>query len=395
MRWMRLLTVLGMLLAVAGFLTWALRDKLEWSERDVWVGYSGAARSNDFLASQRLLERIGQRASSVRGLPIGKEMPGRSDVILLPRRQTRITPGQAEALIAWVRKGGQLITEGLTAEPREAPETQDPLFRAVGARMVWRPERPVGGIGLGANRTDPKVFDETNRNARVQLDGRNYQVRLGAWQELLDLGGTAVYSAQNASGIKLLQYDLGQGRMILCTELSCLANGNLAEEDHAGFLAALVLDWGPGNRAWIVYREEPPTLWFWLRDNAWRVLTALVLLIGTGVWSAASRFGPRIPDPPEGRRSLLEHLIACGRFQWVQRDGIALLRSSREAALARLQRVHPGWEQLQFQELCTRLAEFSGLSEARIAQALRQEVITDPREFTEAIQTLDLIRKQL
>ncbi len=395
MRWARPLTILGVLLAAAGLLTWTLWGKLEWSERDLWVGYSGEARVNDFLACQRLLERMGQRASSILGLPVGRQMPGRSDVILLPRRHIRITPGQAAALIEWVKKGGLLIAEGLTAESREALETQDPIFQAVGARLVWRPERPTEGNGLGASPKDPKVFDEANRNVRVEIDGRNYQVRLGAWQELLDLSGKAIHSAKNDSGIKLLQYDLGQGRVILCTELSCLANGNLAEEDHAGFLSALVLDWGPNNRTWIVYREEPPSLWNWLRDSAWRVLTALVLLIGTGVWSAASRFGPRIPDPPEGRRSLLEHLTACGRFQWAQRDGVSLLRSAREATLSKLHRVHPGWGHLEFRELCTRLSEFSGMHEERIARALHKEVLTDPREFTEAIQTLDLIRKQL
>jgi hypothetical protein len=378
-----------------GLVTWALWGKLEWSERDVWVGYSGAARSNDFLAGERLLERMGQRTSSIRGLPLGRQMPGRNDVILLPRRQTRITPGQAETLLEWVNQGGLLIAEGLTTESREAEETQDPIFRTVGARMVWRPERPSEGLEPGKNATDPKAFDEANRNVQVKIDGRSYRVRLGAWRELLDSSGKAVHSAKNESGIKLLQYDLGQGRVILCTELSCFANGNIAEEDHAGFLSALVLGWGPDNRTWIVYREEPPSLWAWLKDYAWMVMTALVLLIGTGIWSAASRFGPRIPDPHEGRRSLLEHLTACGRFQWAQRDGVSLLKAAREATLTKLHRVHPGWGHLEFRELCARLSEFSGLNEERIARALHKEVLTDPRDFTEAIQTLDLIRKQL
>lgn len=328
MRWARTSIVAGILLAVAGLLTWALWGKLEWSEREVWVGYSGEARVNDFLAAQRLLERMGQRTSSIRGLPGARHMPGRNDVLILPRRQVRITPGQVETLIDWVKSGGLLIAEGLIAESPEAEETQDPVFRAAGARMVWRPERgAMGNIGMGpVPGVDPKTFDENNRTLRVEIHGQRYRVRLGAWRELLDLGGEAVQTAKNDSGIKMLQYDVGKGRMILCTDLSCLDNGNIAEEDHAGFLSALVMGWAAGNRAWIVYREEPPSLWRWLRDNAWMVMTALVLLAGTGLWHAASRFGPRIPNPAEGRRSLLEHLTACGRFQWAQRDGVSLLR---------------------------------------------------------------------
>jgi hypothetical protein len=392
MRWTRPLILVGMALAVAGLLTWVFWGKLEWSEREVWVGYSGEARVNDFLASQRLLERLGQRTSSLRGLPIGRQRPGRNDVLLLPRRQVRLTPGQAEALLEWVKQGGLLVAEGLTEESREAAETQDPLFRALGARLVWRPERPTEQQGPGS---DPKTFDEANRNVEVRLDGRSYAVRLGAWRELLDLGGKAVHSARNASGIKLLQYDLGQGRVFLCTELACFANGSLAEEDHADFLAALVLGWGPGNRTWIVYREEAPGLWRWLQENAWRTMAALALLVTAGLWSAAAGFGPRIPDPSETRRSLLEHLTACGRFQWTQRDGVSLLKATREATLSRIHRAHPGWGHLDPQELCLRLTEFSGLGEDRIARALHKNSVKDPREFTEAIQTLDLIRKQL
>jgi hypothetical protein len=391
----RLFAVLGLLLATAGLLLWALWGKLEWTERDVWVGYSGEARVNDFLAAQRVLERLGQRTASIRGLPLGRQLPGRNDVLLLPRRQTRLTPGQAQALLEWVRKGGLLIAEGLAAEARDATETQDPLFQAVGARMVWRPEHPSEGTPPGASSVDPKAFDEANRTLEVVIRGGSYSVRLGAWRELLDLSGRATHAAKNAAGIKLLQYDLGQGRVILCTELSCLANGTLAEGDHAAFLAALVLDWGPDNRTWIVYREEPPSLWRWLRDSAWMALTALVLLVVTGLWSATARFGPRLPDTQEGRRSLLEHLTACGRFQWTQRDGRSLLKAARAATMARLHRVHPGWGHLEFRELCIRLAEFSGLAEDRIARALRSEAITDPHAFTEAIQTLELLRKQL
>jgi hypothetical protein len=393
MKWARLSIILGLLVAVAGLLTWALWGKLEWSEQNVWVGYSGEARVNDFLAAQRLLERLGQRTSSIRGLPGGKHLPGGNDVLLLPRRQVRMTPGQAKELLRWVRQGGLLITEGLNPESRDASETQDPLFRDLGARLVWRPER----VNLETNPEtgqDPKTFDETNRNVPVDIGGQTYRVRLGAWSELLDLRGEATRFAKNDSGIKLLQYDQGDGRVILCTDLSCFDNGNIAEEDHAGFLAALVMNWSAENHAWIVYREEPPSLWRWLQDNAWRVMVALGVLTAIGLWRAASRFGPRIPDPPEGRRSLLEHLTACGRFQWAQRDGVSLIQAARQATLARVYRVHPGWGHLEPAELHARLAELSGLSEGRIARALHQERFREPREFTEAIQTLDLLRKK-
>jgi len=89
MKWTRLAVILGILLAAAGLVTWALWGRLEWKEQDVWVGYSGEARVNDFLAAQRLLERMGQRTSSIRGLPGGKRMPDRNDELWRPEGHPR------------------------------------------------------------------------------------------------------------------------------------------------------------------------------------------------------------------------------------------------------------------------------------------------------------------
>lgn len=398
MRGARITVTLTIILAVAGLMTWALWGRLEWKEQDVWVGYSGEAKVNDFLAAQRLLEHLGQRTSSIRGLPSRKHMPSRNDVVILPRRQVRLSPGQTSDLIEWVKGGGLLITEGLIAESREADATEDPIFQALGARMVWRPERD---LAPGESRPgsppnfDPKTFDEANRTLPVAMGDKTYRVRLGAWQELVDLRGEAVHSAGNASGIKLLQYEVGDGRVLLCTELDGFDNGNIAEEDHAAFLAALALDWASANKVWIVYREEPPSLTAWIGANAWMPMVALLVVTVAGLWQASARFGPSIPNPPENRRSLLEHLSACGRFQWNQREGITLLRATREATLSRIHRVHPGWGHLDPPELHARLAQFSKLDELRIARALLSERFTDAKDFTEAIQTLDLIRKKL
>ena len=389
----RLTVALGSVLLILGLVAWALWTHLEWSEREVWTGYSGEARFNDFLASQRLLERLGQRAASVRGLPAGRHAPGRNDVLLLPSRRARITPWQAASLMTWVQHGGLLVAEGFLPESREAAITQDPLFQTLGARLVWVPERPGENAQPGAGSVDLKSFDEANRTAEVRLDGQVLRVRLGAWRELLDLGGRAVRTVRNASGAKLLQYDVGQGRVILCTELACFSNPLIAEEDHAAFLAGLVKGWAPDNKVWIVYRETSPSLWMWLRDHAWRAVAALAVLAAAALWHAASRFGPPIPDPVEGRRSLLEHLLACGRFRWAQHSAGRLLDAGRDAALARIHRTRPGWAHLEFPEFCARLSEVSGLPPERIARALRTTSCATPHEFTETIQTLEHLRK--
>jgi hypothetical protein len=72
-----------------------------------------------------------------------------------------------------------------------------------------------------------------------------------------------------------------------------------------------------------------------------------------------------------------------------------LLRATREATLSRIHCVHPGWGHLDPPEFHARLAQISDLDELRIARAMLSERFTDAKDFTEAIQTLDFIRKKL
>ncbi len=414
----RALVILGIILAVAGLLLLSFWGKLEWSEQTVWSDYSGEANTNNFLATQRVLTRLGKTASSVRGLPSTHHTMGPGDILILPRRYIHLTDGQVESIMDWVKEGGLLIAVGTSPESREESETQDPLFSAIGARATVRNDPPKNGTDLGepepkpnpkpgleppepqksdnsASETAQDAYADANRVTTVLLDGRVYRVELGEWLQLLDLSGKATKSIGNNSGVKLLQYEVEKGRVVLCTELDCLNNWKICEYDHTDFLWALVSKWGSQNRVWIVYREEPPSLRQWIRDYAWMVVVSLVTLILASLWHAGSRFGPRTPEPALGRRSLLEHLAACGRFQWSKHEGLSLLKAAREATIQKIHRVHPGWAHLAPQELCTRLAQFSGLEELRILRALRHERLSDPREFTEAIQTLDLIRKKL
>ena len=150
----------------------------------------------------------------------------------------------------------------------------------------------------------------------------------------------------------------------------------------------------PGGRVWLLTGLGPRSLWGWLGTRAWPVLAALAVLALAGLWAAAPRFGPAIPEPDPARRSLLEHLDASGRYQWQTGRGEPLLRASREAFRQRLGRLHPGWLQLAPDALGERLAGHSGLDPGRIRRALLAPAPT-PRRFLEAIQTLHRLSRCL
>ena len=389
----RIALFLLILAAALGAFGWFLARHLESRSERVWVGYHGEAERDRFLAAARLLDRLGREAHPIEGLPVLKTI-GSRDALILPSRRLRLTPGQVKGLRAWVEGGGLLVAEGTFAEKEGQERADDPLFEAFDARLV---KTSLSSPNIGEKepfedyqkRRD--AFEKERGTFDLEINGTPCRVYLGAYDRLEDRAQGGDPSAAH----HVISRSEGDGAAMLFTHLDALDNGRLADEDHADFLAALVAKRSAGAKVWIVYSEEPPSLVAWLRANAWMVVLGFGLLILLGLWRGLRRLGPAIPEPVLDRRSLLEHLAAAGRFQWSVREGQALLTAAQAALAERLRRAHPALAALPPDALVAALAERSGLPEMRVFKALRYGRHADARDFTEAIQTLEILRNLL
>jgi len=345
--------VLLLAVVLAALVGWLIQSQYYWAREEIWAGFQGEALTNDFLAAQRLLQRTGHPAVCLGGLPARLPDPG--DVLILPRRSRAMAPPDAARVAAWVGAGGLLLAEG--AEP----EVRDSLFAHFGASLA--PAPPAAGP------------------LSLTLDGTSLR---------LDLRGGGRILAPGAEGA-IVPCGLGRGRALLCTDLGCLANDRIQDLDHADFLCAVAAE-RPGGKVWIVTRVASATAWGWLREHAWPALIALAALGLGALWAAAPRFGPVAHAQDPARRSFLEHLDACGRFQWRAAQGRPLLDACRGAFLRRLGQIHPGWSGLEPDQLCQRLAQRSGLPRDRIERALYHTGL-HAAGFLEAVQTLQLLGK--
>ena len=382
--------LIALLVAILGLAGWYIARNIEVKNERVWEGYHGEAETNDFLAAARLLVRMGRETHSIEGLPLPNAL-GAKDALILPTRSLRLTPGQVAGLKAWVAGGGLLVAEGTFAEEAESDRTNDPLFEAFGVRMVKEKlEFPARKDGEDFKDFEDRreAFEREHGVVDLNFNDTACKVDLGAYDRLQPLSGE---DGTEAHG-KMFFTREGEGAAFLFTRLSALDNRKIEDEDHADFLAALVGKRPAGAKVWIVYREEPPSLVAWLRVHAWMVMAALGVLVLLGLWRGLRRLGPALPDPALDRRSLLEHLAAAGRFQWTVRDGEALLAASQAALKARLWRAHPAIAAMAPDAQVLALAERSGLPELRVFKALRYGRHADARDFTEAIQTLELLR---
>ncbi|HKH45726.1 MAG TPA: DUF4350 domain-containing protein [Thermoanaerobaculia bacterium] len=363
-----LLTAAALLLAALAAL-WFF-TAFERVEQDVEVGYQGAARANPFLAAERLFTRLGAPARTLAAEPPG--MPPADHALLLVSPARSLSSGQFAKIFDWVRRGGRLLVA-----LDEAPSI-DPILRHWSVEVSEPPEAGGPEVFEVTLREGTKATVEILQARRLKVTRKDTQVQMGS-----------------PAGLAFVRYAEGAGSVTFLADAGFLSNGHIGQHDHAALAWALVRAGGDAPAGvWLAVRDEVPTLAQLLAQNAWMALASGGLLIAAWLWSAGARFGPLVPDPPRGRRSLLEHVEASGDFLWRTGRGSELVQGARQALFDRIDVREPGWRSLPAADLVQRLAAGARLPAARIDRAL-YGAVTAPADLVQALQTLETVRRSL
>ncbi len=342
-------------------------------------GYRGEARRNPFLAAERMYTRLGATAREVRSLSQLSRLPP-GGVLLVAARRAALGPVELDALLAWTDAGGRLIVEA------ERPPLRDALLERL--HVGRKRDRP------SPRRAQPPA--SADAATRVAVPGRS--APLGAlllepFKLTLPAAGVA-WHAENATGSQLAALRRGAGMAIVATSLDFMRNPLIGQLDHAE-LAWSLAGGGAAKNILVLQRLQQPSLLEWLRANAWQALVGVALLVALWLWRIVPRFGPTAPDPPPGRRRLLDHLRAAGRFHWQQGDRAALLGAAREACLARTFRAHPEVAALTAAERSARLAEIFALPAEELEAAFGAGPPRDALDFTRRVALLQSMHERL
>ena len=137
--------------------------------------------------------------------------------------------------------------------------------------------------------------------------------------------------------------DYGAGRIVVLQDLTFLHNEEVGDLDHVEMLLQLLDFGGRREGVLLVYNWGRDSLSTLIWKHGWLPLVAGAFCAAAMVWRRAFRTGPMAPDPPPGRRSLMEHVEAVGVFLWRNRGEATLLDSARVPVLRRVSLRRPGF----------------------------------------------------
>jgi hypothetical protein len=315
------------------------------------AGYKGAARSNPWLAAERLLNREGTPAET---RPVLADMPAWNTTLFLPM-DAMSSRGEARTILRWAEYGGHLI---------------------VACSEASRFHNDFDGVEEGGMDEDAPLLKELHVSATTPLSGGTGEVKFDEDGTLtLKSYGEAGLNVEYQSDIdvlggedraaRLASFDYGMGRVTLLAGATPFRNRHLGEHDHAAiFLKLVALQ--PTERVIFVSKSEV-TFGEMLKRYAWMPLIALGALIVFWLWRHLPRFGRAVPANTSGIRHFGTQLDEAGRFLSERAGPGALLGAARRAVMtAATQRgLHP-----DAPDFMDHLAARSGLTHAEVSAAL-------------------------
>lgn len=218
--------------------------------------------------------------------------------------------------------------------------------------------------------------------------------------EWVDYGGTLVYvtpdspdtlaTAETWGDTEHLWGEArwyGAGVLVEMESAAWMRSKHLPEGDNASRLLAGAWD---HEGALFIIRGESPGIFTLLWRHAWMLCFSVLVLGLAWIRAVSGRFGPRVPDPVPTRRSLLEHVLAAGRFLARHGHQEELVDSARRATLERLEVRIPGLGEVASEAQAELVSARTQVPKAEVMQALSGPA-RSRRQFTRTMNQLQRI----
>lgn len=390
-----LFALAALVCAVLGGLLW---QQLERTEEVVDKGPSAEALANPYLAAQRFMQAQHLKVSVTTRLSKYEQMAPADNSLMILGSRRRMTPGQVEGLLGWVRQGGRLVVVAESRWNNAKGSSGDRLLDTLKIRSTYastplKPEaKAAEKPGTIAGVRKPRAEDLTE----LFIENERAPARLGfqPGNHLEDPTDKAMAWANSSNATHLMQLDWGDGVITILSDADLWTNAHVGEYDNAWLL-------------WYLNQDRAVTLLQRGQNDAWSALllryfpqALLALLLLSLAWCAfhGVRRGPMVPATQLSRRSLMEHLRASASFMLRHHGQQHLLRTLRQDLNHRASRAHPGFNQLPVADQWQVLARLTRQSTSSVAQAMAPGEAGKRmplHQFTQQVARLQTLRNAL
>lgn len=383
-------------------------NNFTWVEENKEVGFQGLARSNQLLAAEFFLRKMGVNVQQVNGLSALRDLPSSNYTVLIATQRETINKELTDNLSNWLHSGGHVIVEAKFLPDFRLPD-DDNKNNLESAEKLQKKLSEVNDelLKKWSLFAMQSHADEDNKNipVRVLLDNNASKNQYSSEIEVdfpYDLTLSSPVSAPEPiwvvadnAGQYLMQFPVGRGLLTVMTSAEVFSNYHIAEHQHAQFLHYLVQMPEHDAGVWLIRVDDMPPLWQWLWENAWYAMFSLILLFLFWLWRAPYRFGPVLNDAQLQRRSLLEHIRASGYYRWHNKQSAYLLEQVQNRLWCKIQKSHPALQREGSTQTWTLLQDITGIDAALIKEALSKGDTASDAEFTRKIQLLEMIYQHL
>ncbi len=405
------LTIIVVTGVVAIILAWSTAWFLENFERvdaEAWVGYRGEARYNPYYAAERLLIELGHEADSLAGRGLIERLPDAADTLFLAPDDYRYTRPEVDALLDWAARGGHLVVEAPEPVGVGSPVFLDAIGIGLIDDAVGHDDTPAVDAGDAAAPTkddEPRAISDgatpsaagkgSDGGAGLTTDDDTLAVDVLTPRRLALPADDGFESYTDRHGAVVAARNWGEGFVTILASARFATNAVIGDHDHARLLAWLLTDPGVPGKTWFVYTGGFPSLWQLLLQHAWPALAGAALLLAAFLVGRGGRFGPPIPARPQVRRSLAEHVDACGSFLIRARAETELVEAVRDMIAQELEGRHHGIGAATRAEQAQAIARHTGRPPDEVAALMTHGVGSGPRDFSLLMGRLQELWKSL
>lgn len=417
------LVVLG--IALAGLLGYILYHSIEMYEETITKGWSNKALRNPLLAAEQYLRSNDFNIDSSNSLNSLDGFSERGVVFVSDSRQIQ-TQKRVDSLFDWMQKGGHLIVgaeiqnddgrnlllqhfgikkEEVDCECNDTDVDQkeiklSELLRDAnrkireGSKKGGKTEKDLIEEKIDESKLTKLYFTDVKQPLLIDFKLDVALVHPAFYKQSADIpeGLKPSYWVANQAGVQFVQFLVGDGLLTVLSEGSIWRSSDIAKVDHA-YLLSILMD--HDKKGLLLYGLQMPSLLSILVSTMPEFMMAAALLLLMWLLHKSRRFGPVRQVEAGTRRSLDEHIIACGELLWHARKGQEIMIDIRDVMLRRIKAENPEFQRLEDREQIDWIGEKCQLTDKEVRRALYDENINSETYFYRAIALIQKIGNKL